>query len=110
MSERSEKAVELFKSGYNCSQAVFAAYADLFGFDANYLITGVGTLLPEQAEERPLPKVQEGVFIPAETLKMYTSMAQSIDRLTQLVDRLTAKEGEGYISKGGIYPHSHLSK
>ena len=33
MSERSEKAVELFKSGYNCSQAVFAAYADLFGFD-----------------------------------------------------------------------------
>ena len=29
MSERSEKAVELFKSGYNCSQAVFAAYADL---------------------------------------------------------------------------------
>lgn len=33
MSERSDKAVELFKSGYNCSQAVFAAYADLFGFD-----------------------------------------------------------------------------
>lgn len=32
MSERSEKAVELFKSGYNCSQAVFAAYADIFGF------------------------------------------------------------------------------
>ena len=35
MSERSEKAVELFKNGYNCSQAVFAAYADLFGFDEN---------------------------------------------------------------------------
>ncbi len=35
MSERSEKAVELFKSGYNCSQAVFAAYADMFGFDTN---------------------------------------------------------------------------
>ena len=35
MSERSEKAVELFKSGYNCSQAVFAAYADMFGFDTD---------------------------------------------------------------------------
>lgn len=33
MSERSDKAVELFKSGYNCSQAVFTAYADFFGID-----------------------------------------------------------------------------
>ena len=106
----SQQAVSNQLSGRPIGGRVAKAYADLFGFDANYLITGVGTLLPEQAEERPLPKVQEGVFIPAETLKMYTSMAQSIDRLTQLVDRLTAKEGEGYISKGGIYSHSHLSK
>ena len=33
MSERSEKAEALFKSGYNCSQSVFAAYADVFGID-----------------------------------------------------------------------------
>ncbi len=33
MSERTEKAVNLFKSGFNCSQSVFAAYADLFGMD-----------------------------------------------------------------------------
>ena len=33
MSERSEKAEELFKQGYNCSQSVFAAYADIFGID-----------------------------------------------------------------------------
>ena len=33
MSERSEKAEALFKSGYNCSQSVFAAYADIFGID-----------------------------------------------------------------------------
>lgn len=30
--ERIQRAVELFKSGYNCSQAVVAAYADLYGF------------------------------------------------------------------------------
>lgn len=30
---RIEKAKELFKSGYNCSQSVVGAYSDLFGMD-----------------------------------------------------------------------------
>ena len=30
--ERIERAVALFKSGYNCSQAVVAAFADIYGF------------------------------------------------------------------------------
>lgn len=33
MGKRSEHAVELFKQGYNCSQSVFAAFADLYGMD-----------------------------------------------------------------------------
>ena len=33
MENRSEKAVELHHKGYNCSQAVVCAYADLFGLD-----------------------------------------------------------------------------
>ncbi len=32
MENRIELAVSLFKEGYNCSQAVVAAYADLYGF------------------------------------------------------------------------------
>ena len=32
MEERIEKAISLFKEGYNCSQSVVAAYADLYGF------------------------------------------------------------------------------
>ncbi len=32
MDERIEKAVELFKKGYNCSQSVVAAFADMYGF------------------------------------------------------------------------------
>lgn len=32
MNNRIDKAVELFKSGYNCSQAVFCAFADISGF------------------------------------------------------------------------------
>lgn len=30
--DRIEKAVALFKSGYNCSQSVVAAFADMYGF------------------------------------------------------------------------------
>lgn len=33
MSERTEKAEELFKTGYNCAQAVVGAYSDLFGVE-----------------------------------------------------------------------------
>ncbi|NCC09028.1 MAG: C_GCAxxG_C_C family protein [Bacteroidia bacterium] len=33
MEDRIEKAVTYFKSGYNCSQSVVAAFADLYGFD-----------------------------------------------------------------------------
>lgn len=32
MENRIELAVSLFKEGYNCSQAVVAAYADMYGF------------------------------------------------------------------------------
>ena len=32
--DRIEKAVELFKSGYNCSQSVVGAFADMYGFTA----------------------------------------------------------------------------
>lgn len=31
--DRVEKAISLFKNGYNCAQCVFAAYADLYGID-----------------------------------------------------------------------------
>ena len=33
MQSRTEQAIALFKEGYNCSQAVFATYADLFGIE-----------------------------------------------------------------------------
>ena len=32
MEDRIEKAVSLFKEGYNCSQSVVAAFADFYGF------------------------------------------------------------------------------
>lgn len=32
LKDRAEKAVEYFKCGYNCSQSVVAAFADMYGF------------------------------------------------------------------------------
>ncbi|ADV44532.1 C-GCAxxG-C-C family protein [Bacteroides helcogenes] len=32
LEDRIERSVELFKSGYNCSQSVVAAFADMYGF------------------------------------------------------------------------------
>lgn len=40
-----EKAVEIFKEGYNCSQAVFAAFSDVLGIDeltARKMAIGLG--------------------------------------------------------------------
>ncbi len=37
MEDRIQKAVELFKSGYNCSQSVVAAFADMYGFTQRYV-------------------------------------------------------------------------
>jgi len=34
LDKRVEKAVALFEEGYNCSQAVFMAYSDVYGVDA----------------------------------------------------------------------------
>lgn len=33
MSDRKQKAVELFNQGYNCAQAIFTAYGDVVGID-----------------------------------------------------------------------------
>lgn len=33
MEDRAEKAKKLFKNGYNCSQSVFTAFADLYNID-----------------------------------------------------------------------------
>lgn len=37
--KKSEKAVELFKNGYNCSQAVFGAFAEDLGLDFETAVT-----------------------------------------------------------------------
>lgn len=42
--ERVNRACELFRSGYNCSQSVFLAYSDLFGVEPRLAATLSGPL------------------------------------------------------------------
>jgi len=85
-------------------------YAQAFGFDASFLMTGNGSLLPGKAQQQEAQGLNpSGVYVPQETLKMYTCMAESIDRLTQLVDRLTSSQ-QVYQPKGGIYPLDTMRK
>ena len=35
MEDRIQRAVELFRQGYNCSQSVCAAFADEYGYTSN---------------------------------------------------------------------------
>lgn len=79
-------------------------YHDEFGFDIPYLLTGVGTLFPEEKAEEP--QQEQGIYIPAETLKMYTSMADTINRLSEMVDRLTKDPVQKGASQG--YCHSRI--
>lgn len=44
MESRVEDAVALFKQGYNCSQAVFATYADLFGMEKDVALKLTSTM------------------------------------------------------------------
>ena len=36
MEDRIQRATQLFKSGYNCSQSVVAAFADIYGFTEDW--------------------------------------------------------------------------
>lgn len=86
-------------SGRTISKRTASEYSRVFGFNVEYMLTGIGTL----SGDSQLPvatQVAEGVVIPRETLQMYTSMAQSIENLTTIVNKLMAgtplKKGESY--------------
>ena len=45
MEDRIQRATQLFKSGYNCSQSVVAAFADIYGFTEEQAQEQFGFLL-----------------------------------------------------------------
>ena len=79
-------------SAYTTGKRAFGSniarkWAEAFGFSATFLMTGEGALVPGELEAPTAPASPSagGVFIPAETLELYNSMAESIRNLTELL-------------------------
>ena len=60
-----ERAVALFKEGYNCSQAVFVAYSDLFAIDPTLAATLTGSFGGGMGRLREVCGAVSGMFMVA---------------------------------------------
>jgi len=63
--ERVQKAVDLFKSGYNCSQSVFLAYNDLFAIEDTLAATLLAPLGGGMGRLREVCGAVSGMFMVA---------------------------------------------
>lgn len=84
-------------SGRTFSRKTATLYNRVFGFNIDYMLTGKGYL---SDDSQPSMQTEQGVIIPRETIKMYTSMAQSIENLTTLVNQLI---GQTPLKKEGLH-------
>ena len=107
-------------SAYTTGKRAFGSniarkWAETFGFSATFLMTGEGTLVPGEQED-PTASVTSatggvgGVFIPAETLELYNSMAESIRNLTELLKMKGGVSSFVEFGEKNTYPHSHTKK
>ena len=71
-------------------------WAETFGFSETFLLTGDGTLLPEEKPApEPVQQVQQGgVWVPKELVDMFTNMSATIRmQETELAEYRGKKEG-----------------
>ena len=99
MSERSKKAVELFKQGYNCSQAVFVAFADLYGMDREMALRVSSSFGGGMGRMREVCGAVSGMFM---VVGMETGTIEGADRqgkqynyqvVQQLAEQFRQKNG-----------------
>lgn len=72
------------------------------GYLTESLINRIEGLMTEKVgnQSAPSEKVAEkGIYVPLETIEMYTAMARSIETLSGMVDRLTTEKSK---SKKGV--------
>lgn len=65
MESRKELAMQLFKEGYNCSQAVFAAYSDLYGMDRDTALKVASSFGGGMGRMREVCGAVSGMFLVA---------------------------------------------
>lgn len=102
MESRTERAVALFKEGYNCSQSVFAAYADLLGMDKETALKVSASFGGGIGRMREVCGAANGMFMVA---GMLTGATEGKDQLAkknnyEVVQRLAAEFKK---ENGGTY-------
>lgn len=73
-------------------------WAGVLGYSAEYLMTGEGHLLAEEEDNKinveSWKRTADGVWLPSETLELYTSLARSVDRLSEMLARGGGEVGD----------------
>lgn len=96
---RKEKAMELFESGYNCSQAVVLAFADLLGVDEKALARLTSSFGGGMGRLREVCGAVSGMFMVAGLLYGYdgaetgAKKAEHYARIHHLAERFSQDTG-----------------
>lgn len=97
--KKEEEAIVLFKSGYNCSQAVVLAYADFIGESSELLATVTGPMGAGMGRLREVCGAVTGMFLVSGFLhKAYdpadqTMKVKSYSTVQELANEFTKENG-----------------
>ena len=111
---RIEKASELFSKGFNCSQSVFCAYADLFGMDFETAVNLSAGFGGGFGRMREVCGAFSAVTMLAGLKGDYTSPSKKIEiykKIRELSEKFTEKNGSlicREILKTGDKKESHI--
>lgn len=94
-SKRAEKGMALFKEGYNCAQAVFLAFADLYGMDESVALKLSSSFGGGMGRLREVCGAVSGMFMVAGVLygyedpKDHTAKSDHYARIQELAAKFT---------------------
>lgn len=105
MESRTEQAVALFLEGFNCSQSVFAAYADLFGMDRETALRVSASFGGGIGRMREVCGAANGMFLAAGMLtgstegKDQTAKKNNYEVVQRLAAEFKKENGGSYICR-----------
>lgn len=105
MKSRTEQAVALFMEGFNCSQSVFAAYADLFGMDRETALRVSASFGGGIGRMREVCGAANGMFLVAGMLtgsiegKDQTAKKNNYEVVQRLAAEFKKENGGSYICR-----------
>ncbi|MBQ7974280.1 MAG: C_GCAxxG_C_C family protein [Clostridia bacterium] len=99
--DKSEKAKELFKQGYNCAQAVVGAYAEELGLDMETAMKLASSFGGGMGRLREVCGAVSGMFMVAGLLYGYSSPEAKLEK-TELYKKIQELAGEFSENNGSI--------